>query len=245
MQSKVVLYFGLLIAIQMYVSKGAEDEVESTTEQPVRGKLTYKSYPDERERNVESEKNTFKKFVLRRHAERLKAVSNVLNLKYAKQYEMLETVFPTLFEVLLSSRIIVETAGYIPGNEWPLNMTVRDAMAQIVENTLYFGEVVLRLPDVTHRIMKKHKEWQQLIEWSWFYSQECLPYLHEKLHKPLNLMAQELGFITKDPEFYNQFRLEDKIPESKDTPSEKVRENKKRKSKGKGPKMTSASTGEL
>lgn len=247
MRSKFILGCFVFVAVTVFLSKCSEKEDDQKLDtEKVIGSLTYKSYPGERERNVESEKLTFKKFVYHRHSERLQAVKNVLKLKYDKQYEILEKVLPTMFEVILDSRLILESSGYIPGEDWPLNMTVRDAMAQTIENTLYFGEMVLRLPDITHRIMKKHKEWQILIQWSWFFSKECLPFLHEKLHEPINLMAQELGIVSKDPMFYNQFKLENQI---QDTPTHKnapkTRENKKRKPKEKGPTMTSATTGEL
>lgn len=41
-----------------------------------------------------------KKFTYHRHAQRLEAVKSIIKLKnYAKQYSMLETVLPKMFEV--------------------------------------------------------------------------------------------------------------------------------------------------
>ena len=36
----------------------------------------------------------------------------------------------------------------------------------IAENTAFFGDIVLRLPDITHDILKRNQEWDITLKWS-------------------------------------------------------------------------------
>jgi hypothetical protein len=40
------------------------------------------------------------------------------------------------------------------------------ALANILENTAFFGDILLRLPDISHKILTLKHEWEVLLNWS-------------------------------------------------------------------------------
>ena len=39
------------------------------------------------------------------------------------------------------------------------------AFSKVVENTAFFGDLVLRLPDMIHGLLKTDKDWQMAVHW--------------------------------------------------------------------------------
>ena len=39
-------------------------------------------------------------------------------------------------------------------------------MSSVLENTAFFGEVLLRLPDISHEIYSKRKDWLEIMTWA-------------------------------------------------------------------------------
>lgn len=211
-----------------------------------------REYPEDymSKRNATAEQATFRKFVHHRHLQRLSMLRDLKKQTYSKQYKMLESLFPSIFETLQEQRAFLESSGYIPGGDWPMNMTVRDAMTQVVEGTLFIGEAFLRMPEVTRRMLKSKKEWEVTVGWAWTFSSECLVYLDEKMHDPVKLMGQELGYVEKDAEFLKKYREELSQLESQNDEAaniNKVLEEAKKKMDNKkkyerGPRMSKSSS---
>jgi len=40
------------------------------------------------------------------------------------------------------------------------------ALSSVLENTVFLGEIVLRLPDVTHALLRNKTEWQMTVRWA-------------------------------------------------------------------------------
>ncbi|GAB6033268.1 hypothetical protein CHUAL_012869 [Chamberlinius hualienensis] len=211
-----------------------------------------REYPENymNERNATAEQATFRKFVHHRHLQRLNMLRDLKQQTYSKQYKMLESLFPNIFEEIQQQRVLLESSGYIPGGDWPMNMTIRDAMTQVIEGTLFVGEAFLRMPEVTRRMLKSNKEWELTIGWAWTFSSECLVYLDERMHDPIKLMGQELGYVEKDPEFLKKYKEEldelEKADDIKVDVSKFLEETKKKlqdkKKSERGPKMSKASS---
>ncbi|CAM1315319.1 CCDC134 (predicted) [Pycnogonum litorale] len=186
-------------------------------------------------------KANFKKLFLFERVEQIEATKRIVNLdKYERRYNMIMLMFGRLFEVLLSARGIIESSGYIPGSEFPINKRSKEALAQILQNTAMFGEILLRLPDITHRIIdhETHKEWLALIKWSIGFSQSSLLF-DSKTNEMMELVTQELGIKDKDPNYYNPYAEENKIKQKLD--GFKFKDSKpikKRKKVKKGPKLS-------
>jgi hypothetical protein len=46
------------------------------------------------------------------------------------------------------------------------------ALANILENTAFFGDILLRLPDISHKILTLKHEWEVLLNWSLGFSNQ-------------------------------------------------------------------------
>jgi hypothetical protein len=46
------------------------------------------------------------------------------------------------------------------------------ALAHILENTALFADILLRLPDISHKILASKYEWQVLLHWSLGFSNQ-------------------------------------------------------------------------
>lgn len=172
------------------------------------------------------------------------AAESILNLKdYSKQYKMVELVLDKLFKILKDARVKVTESGYIPGDEFPKEQEHLEALANILENTALFGDILLRLPDITHKVYSKSKEWDLLARWSISFCNETQVY-DEMDSRLLDLMAQELRIVPRDPNFINPYRKgtnnkvsqKEEDNEHKDTSNRKKRKGKKKR----GPRLSHA-----
>jgi hypothetical protein len=46
------------------------------------------------------------------------------------------------------------------------------ALANILENTALFGDILLRLPDISHKVLTSEYQWEALLHWSLHFSNE-------------------------------------------------------------------------
>lgn len=66
------------------------------------------------------------------------------------------------------------------------------AMSKVFENTAMFGDLILRLPDITHDIYDRNKQWEFLIGWSVWFCMESGVFQgpHERLLKLVSTCCQ-------------------------------------------------------
>ncbi|KAL3879305.1 hypothetical protein ACJMK2_031606 [Sinanodonta woodiana] len=167
---------------------------------------------------------------------------------YAKKYKLVDKMLKALFEVLSQAKVNVTEMGFLPGDPFPENVTAREAVSKVLENTAMFGDMVLRLPDVVHAIYKKNNEWRQTINWAvWFCNESRL---FDKAHKTLiNLMSQEIGLIPKEEGYFNPYTAESAkagiLKNNYDPmmdPMMQMKAIKDKKKMKKGPRMTGVHT---
>jgi len=46
------------------------------------------------------------------------------------------------------------------------------ALANILENTAFFGDILLRLPEISYKILTSKHEWEVLLQWSLGFSNQ-------------------------------------------------------------------------
>ncbi|XP_065058216.1 coiled-coil domain-containing protein 134-like [Rhopilema esculentum] len=180
-------------------------------------------------------------FQLKR-AHQLIAVKQLQEIKdYSKQYKMVKILVEKILEVLASSKLEITQSSYIPGGEFPTKEQELQALALVVENTAFLGDMLLRLPDITHKILKRNKEWQIIVNWSVGFCNETglFDNANEKL---LSLVAQELNLVPRDPNYINPYKVETLIKEAREKmektqKSKESRKKTKRKEK-KGPRLS-------
>ncbi|XP_076060274.1 coiled-coil domain-containing protein 134-like [Oratosquilla oratoria] len=177
-----------------------------------------------------------------RRAEHQAAVKSLQGFKdYAKQYKMIEVISEKAFQVLEASQIKLRENGYVPGMDFPVNEDIRDALSQTLENTALLGEILLHMPDKTHRILRKNKQWKLLFTWGIFFATES-KFLDSSTYKLMKLVSQELDIAEKDPSYVNPYSEEAQAKSSREHPqdstSKKETKTKKKKSFRKGPRLS-------
>lgn len=184
------------------------------------------------------------------------AVETLIALKdYQKQYKMIQMLINKMIKVLTESRLTLMQDGFMPGDPVPNaeHERTRDAFSNTLENTAFFGDLVLRFPDIMHDIMKRTKEGDLAVRWGVSFCQESSIYTDNEA-KLLNLMSQELGIIDKSPDYINPYKqnvdkvnkkLKDYERKLGSDPSTAKKKEKKKKEKKRGPRMSGASHSEL
>ena len=47
---------------------------------------------------------------------------------------------------------------------WSVSMHFISALSLVIENTAMFGDILLRMPDITHTLLRANKEWDLLLK---------------------------------------------------------------------------------
>ncbi|XP_075816220.1 coiled-coil domain-containing protein 134 [Microtus pennsylvanicus] len=175
----------------------------------------------------------YKKMFEVKRREQLLALKNLAQLNdIHQQYKILDVMLKGLFKVLEDSRTVLTTANVLPDGPFPQDEKLKDAFSHVVENTAFFGDVVLRFPKIVHYYFDRNSNWNLLIRWGISFCNQTGVF-DQGPHSPiLNLMAQELGIAEKDSDFQNPFRMDrtEFIP-STDPFQKALREEEKRRKK--------------
>ena len=62
------------------------------------------------------------------------------------------------------------------------------ALSMVIENTAFLGEIVLHLPDLSHELLQKNKDWDSLIRWCVNFTNDTR-ILEKKDQKMLHLVS--------------------------------------------------------
>lgn len=161
---------------------------------------------------------------------------------HAQRHQLVKIMIQQLFRVLSEGKVNLTQWGFMPGDPFPMNTTVRDAMSKVLENVAMFGDLMLRLPDITHEIFDKNKEWQLILGWGvWFCNESKI--FQGTSAKLLTLMAQEVNLIPKDEHYVNPFKQENIMKEQMKFKDSKAKSKaKKKKERKKGPRLSGGHT---
>ncbi|VDD86271.1 unnamed protein product [Enterobius vermicularis] len=160
-----------------------------------------------------------RKLLRMKHREQLAAVQNIVNIgDKKKQKKLLDELL-----VVRTAKGVIERSGYQPKDPFPeKDEKLRDAVSNVVENTAFFCEFVLRFPTKFYRL-KKSQEWNELVRWGYEFTSAMNVYdTAEK--KLLNLAAQQLSLIPRDENFHNPY---DKKVQKEEIEREEAREKRK------------------
>ncbi|XP_073989809.1 coiled-coil domain-containing protein 134-like [Rhodnius prolixus] len=192
-----------------------------------------------------SAEEVFRKLFKLERAEQLAAVKALLKIgKEDKQSKMVEAIAEKVFIVIRKSRAILENFGYIPGETaFPTEEKIQDALSNVLENTAFIGDIILRLPDLTHTILRNHTEWSYLLRWSLTFTNQT-QLVDNKTNILLDLVNQEMNFTQRHINFTNPYR-KIKQPIIKEDALEGKKKLKKKKVLPRGPRLSSRQFGEL
>ncbi|KAG7203781.1 hypothetical protein KM043_013802 [Ampulex compressa] len=151
---------------------------------------------------------------------------------------MLIVLGEKVFEVIESSKNLIENEGFIPRNSsFPTDANIRDALSSILENTAFFGDIVLHLPDITHRILKAQKKWNATIHWSLNFANETKHFLDRDTKNMMHLVRQELNIVKRDPQYFNPYWTATMDLGKRGESSKRSKKSSKKSRQKKGPQM--------
>lgn len=118
-------------------------------------------------------------------------------------------------------------------------MSCLAALANILENTALFGDIVLRLPDVAHEVLRARHEWDVLLRWCLGFSTQTR-LLDPATTRLVSLVGQELGIAAREPGYHNPYGRDKGAKKGAAggvAAAEKKKEKKRREVK-RGPKLS-------
>ncbi|XP_066287080.1 coiled-coil domain-containing protein 134-like [Branchiostoma lanceolatum] len=185
----------------------------------------------------------YKRLFAHKRMDHKDAVSTIVAMEgYAKQYKMINILLDNIFKVIPDAQTSLQQAGYYPG-PFPENTDIKDALSRLLENVAFFGDILLRFPDMTHDVLKKHKEWGVIIEAAVVFCNQTQLYSEGVSQEQLMLVSQELGLKEKDPNYVNPFSKEGKMAQEQQMLQEAKSSHdkpkkKKDREKRKGPRLS-------
>ncbi|XP_058060376.1 coiled-coil domain-containing protein 134-like isoform X2 [Anopheles bellator] len=117
-------------------------------------------------------------------------------------------------------RVIREEGGKLRGNritadsEFPKIQELINALAQFLENTCLFGEIVLHFPDMSFRMLKSVSDWRELMTQALTYTKTFKQALDDKSIELLTLLNQEINEDQRTADYVNPYRDQEQDPSS-------------------------------
>ncbi|XP_035777607.1 coiled-coil domain-containing protein 134-like isoform X1 [Anopheles albimanus] len=172
----------------------------------------------------------YSKVFVRRREEHKLLVNHLRSIEdYAKRYKLMKL---GLDEIL---RVIREEGAKLRGNqitaqsEFPKVQELITALAQFLENTCLFGEIVLHFPDMSYRILKSVSDWRELMTQALNYTKAFEHILDGKSIELLGLLNQEINEDQRTDEYVNPYR---EVETAETTPTKKKKKDKAKPKKG-------------
>lgn len=145
-------------------------------------------------------------FALKRKQQISTAETLVNKDGYSKQYKLTKVLVDEIFKTLRNAQNNLTNVNSTELSEFPVeNKTVLDSLINVWENTAFLGDMLLRLPDICHRMIDGHKVRMAVVQWS---IAQCFksPVYSKILQKHLELMQQEMKTADElDPNYENPF----------------------------------------
>ncbi|XP_072745511.1 coiled-coil domain-containing protein 134 [Anoplolepis gracilipes] len=154
-----------------------------------------------------SDEELFKKLFTQRRKDHIEVIRTLLKIdNYERLYKMITLLANKIVEVIKSSKSVIEEAGFVPNNSsFPKDANVKEALSNILDNTALFGDIILHLPDITHRILKTQEEWNPTIHWSLNFTTQMQHLLNKSTITMIHLVEQELNITEREPSYFNPY----------------------------------------
>ncbi|KAI6221451.1 hypothetical protein M3Y99_01546000 [Aphelenchoides fujianensis] len=243
----LVLLFAFAVGIEAKVDENPHEKVEAAKSAT---KIPAESAAKSEDHGV-FDRKSYQALLQVTRQEQAAVVQRILDNGDRKRVK--STVKEALTEmrrVLGDSKRVIEQAKFLAKSTlFPAEDPLREAVAKVVENTAFFFEFVVYLPDYAEHFYKK-LEMKDLIDWAYEFATKMALY-DDETYKMLTNGAQELEMIPRMPHYKNPYRYEniraaqqEKAMEDfhKEQEARKKKEAQKKaeqkKAKKTGPKMT-------
>ncbi|XP_053325073.1 coiled-coil domain-containing protein 134 [Spea bombifrons] len=209
--------------------------------------LSFASTSDTNKQKRDAAFEIYKKLFEVKRKDQINALNNLIELNdINQQYKIIDIMLKGLFKVLEDSRAVLIAAGVQPDGPFPEDDKIKDAYSHTVENSAFFGDVVLRFPKIVHHYFDRNSNWNNLIRWGIGFCNLSGIFNDGPHSQLLGLMSQELGISEKSPDYRNPFKTEnmeflsntDAFQKALKEEEKRRRKDEKRKEIRKGPRIT-------
>jgi len=187
----------------------------------------------------DKELKIFRGLFKKRRTEQIAAIARLTTeYNYQNQFQMVQIIADRVHKVLKENQAKVESSGYIFGSGLPENLEEKDALANTLENTVFFSEIILKLPDLSQSILAQKEELKNIMKWSIGFCNNTNLLDHSSM-KVLHLVAQEMNITERHPDYVNPYR---KIEQTHRSGEEKERPKSKKpkRQRTRGPQLSDA-----
>lgn len=117
---------------------------------------------------------------------------------------------------MAESRDKLTAAGYTPADGFPKSEPIIDAFALILENTALIGEMFLRQPEISYKVMNRQKQWKDIINWSiGFCGNFINTIIDSKTTELLTIFALEVNPDHRPPNYVNPYAINESVHQQK------------------------------
>ena len=165
-------------------------------------------------------------------------MKQLLDMADDRRSGMVRTVVEKITQVTLQARQSLREEDFADGvddDNFPEDDETKTALAQVLENAAFLGDVLLRFPDEVGAIFGAKPDWKAHFVW-------CLDFMartrlaDEATERMMKLVRQELRLVERDESYVNPYRVQRKRQKRfEEPPPKKKKERKKIK---KGPRMS-------
>lgn len=79
------------------------------------------------------------------------------------------------------------------------------AISTTLENTAFFGDILLHFPHIVHRILKTQQKWNSIVNWSLNFTYRTKYLLDLETITKIHLASQELNVIKRKEGYFNPY----------------------------------------
>ncbi|XP_058803171.1 coiled-coil domain-containing protein 134-like [Phymastichus coffea] len=228
----------IVVALAAAVNTNSTTAQADSQQQPIN---EAKKETSQTELNLKTlDKELFKRLFAKRRKEHLQAVKTLQKMdSYERQYKMIDMLAEKMFDVIDSKKVLLENltdlelknVSFAPQSN--SNTDVADAVSNVLENVALFGDVLLSLPDVTRRVVRKQPKWNETIRWSFGFLNRTRDLLDKPTLEMIALAMRELNGSKREASHLQPNRIPSARPTNQPKSAQMARKEKRKR----GPRL--------
>ncbi|XP_043584035.1 coiled-coil domain-containing protein 134-like [Bombus pyrosoma] len=151
---------------------------------------------------------------------------------------MILVIGEKMIDTIEVNKALIANEDFNPDDRFlPQNVTIQTAISTVLENTAFFGDILLHFPHFIHRILKAQQKWNPIINWSLNFTYRTKYLLDSETVVKIHLASQELNVIKREQGYFNPYWQPTDAQEGDNGKIKKKKSATKGKQK-KGPQLT-------
>ncbi|XP_055610800.1 coiled-coil domain-containing protein 134-like [Uranotaenia lowii] len=150
-------------------------------------------------------------FVRKREEQKLVVKHLLSTEEYSKRYDLLSLALKEILRLTQEDGEKLRLANISSDVDFPKETELAEALARYLENSCFFGELILHLPDMSYRVLKTHDGWRDRVLEALHFTRSFVQILDQKSLELLGLLEQEIDESKRSDTYVNPYR--EKAPE--------------------------------